>query len=259
MKRICIKQAVLFTVAAVVISSCSVKKKRTSPSQFEDHHTAQISLDWQGRYSGYLPCADCEGIDTELTLNDDLTYTLIEVWKKNDNTSSDTLTGQFTWQGNKIRLEGIPSNRRPSTFKVEENRIRQLDMNGDEITGGLAAHYLLSKMGNARVEDKRWQIVALRGKPIDGAPETHYIIFHSKEGRLEAKINCNVILSDYRITNQLQLKISQGISTRMACPDNLESELIKALDMADNISVREETLTLNKGRMAPLVSLQLVQ
>ena len=33
-----------------------------------DSHTSQQSLDWAGAYEGVLPCADCPGIRTRLTL-----------------------------------------------------------------------------------------------------------------------------------------------------------------------------------------------
>ena len=32
------------------------------------------SVDWDGTYFGILPCADCNGIQTILTLNKNLTY-----------------------------------------------------------------------------------------------------------------------------------------------------------------------------------------
>lgn len=239
-------------VTVIISSSCSVQKRNKSTENFEDHHTAEIALNWQGSYYGTLPCADCEGIATKLTLNEDLSYILTKVWKKNNNALSDTLKGKFTWQGNNIKLEGITDKSGADTFKVEENRLRQLDMEGNEITSELAAHYILSKMGNTQIEDKRWEIVELFGKPVNGSPETHYIIFHSKEGRLEAKANCNILSQNYRVTNQFMITIDQGISTMMACPDNLEQELNKALDMADNISVGDGTMTINKARMAPV-------
>jgi len=34
------------------------------------------SLDWPGIYRGVLPCADCEGIETEIKINADLTYVI---------------------------------------------------------------------------------------------------------------------------------------------------------------------------------------
>ena len=39
-----------------------------------DSHTARDSLDWAGSYEGVLPCADCPGIRTRVTLSDNGRY-----------------------------------------------------------------------------------------------------------------------------------------------------------------------------------------
>ncbi|MFD2786757.1 META domain-containing protein [Hymenobacter rubripertinctus] len=116
-----------------------------------------------------------------------------------------------------------------------------------------------AEKGNPAAEDKRWQLIELYGQPVAGRADTHYLIFHSKEGRLEAKADCNVLLSDYTIRNTYQLQIKPGISTRMACPGNLEQELSRALAEADNLSVSAISLSLNKARMAPLARFELAK
>lgn len=143
--------------------------------------------------------------------------------------------------------------------KVEEGKIKQLDLKGNEIKGQLAQNYILTKNGNLDVEDKRWKLVELFGKSIKGNAETHYIIFHANDGKIEAKANCNVMLISYKIRNKYQLFITPGITTLMACPDNLEQEFAKALAQADNLSVTETSLSLNKARMAPLARFELVE
>ena len=231
----------------------------SSQKAFEDHHTAENSLDWEGTYTGVIPCADCEGIETWLTLNEDLSFTLVRNYLKNEAVLSDTTVGDFEWQKNNVKLQENKPNGETLFFSIEENQVRQLTNNAKEVEGELANHYLLKKTGNPIVENKRWQIVEIFGKTVNSKPDTHYLIFHADENKLEAKANCNIILSPYSITQQYRIKISEGISTMMACEDNLEAELIKALHMADNISFTESTLTLNKGRMSPLLKLKLVE
>ncbi|MGB6093363.1 MAG: META domain-containing protein [Moheibacter sp.] len=93
----------------------------------------------------------------------------------------------------------------------------------------------------------------MHGKPINGNPENYYLIFNSEKGNLNAKANCNTMTMQYVIENRYKLTIGDGISTLMACPDsNDESNLVKALKQADNISIGDGILTLNKGRMTPL-------
>jgi ecotin len=109
------------------------------------------------------------------------------------------------------------------------------------------------------IENKRWKLIELNGKKVNGNAETHYIIFHSKNGKVEAKANCNILLRDYKIKNEFQLKIADGISTLMACPDNMEQEFSAVLSLADNFTTDGKTLSLNKARMAPLARFELVK
>lgn len=221
-------------------------------------HNSENSLDWAGKYAGILPCADCEGIETKLTLNDDLTYVLSQHYLT-DKANEDVLKeGKFSWNedGLSIQLEGVEG---ASQFKVEEGQLRMLDTEGKVVEGELANHYVLGKMGNLQVEDQKWQLVELNGKAIDGNAETHYLVFHSKDGRIEAKANCNVLNLPYEIKNQLQLTVGDGITTMMACPDNTEAELLEVFKTVDNLSTDGETLSLNKARMAPLAKFALVK
>lgn len=238
-------------VISLIIVSCSAPSGRKSGTTPPDMHTAEISLDWQGTYSGVLPCADCQGIETELKLNDDFTYRLISNYQGKESLS-DTLTGTFTLKGNYLTLDNIVPGEMSGKYKVEENRIRHLDMDGNEVTGELAGYYILTKEGNPLVEDQRWQLIEIIGQPVEGDPETHYLIFHSADGRAETKAGCNVLLYPYKIKHELQVRFERGVTTLMMCPDNLEDQYREILETVDNLSCDGETLTLNKARMAPL-------
>ena len=48
--------------------------KEDTVNVISDEHNAQNSLDWSGIYTGVLPCADCEGIETTIILKSDNTY-----------------------------------------------------------------------------------------------------------------------------------------------------------------------------------------
>ena len=106
---------------------------------------SQNSLDWQGIYKGVTPCANCEGIETEITLNDDLTYTIKTKYLGKGDGKVFEEKGSFVWDknGSSISLEGLKG--RPSQYKVGENRLIQLDMEGNIISGALAEKYVLTK------------------------------------------------------------------------------------------------------------------
>lgn len=109
-----------------------------------DAHNAQNSLDWAGTYKGMTPCADCEGIETEVTLSSDMTFVIKTKYKgKGDKVFEET--GSFKWdnKGSNITLEGLKG--RPTQFFVGENTLTQLDMDGNKVTGDLADMYILKK------------------------------------------------------------------------------------------------------------------
>lgn len=106
---------------------------------------SQNSLDWKGMYKGVTPCADCEGIETEIVLNADLTFTLKSKYLGKGDGKIFQEAGSFVWDktGGIISLEGLKG--RPSQYKVGENRLIQLDMKGKVISGDLAEKYVLTK------------------------------------------------------------------------------------------------------------------
>ncbi|WP_206106091.1 copper resistance protein NlpE [Olivibacter sp. XZL3] len=113
-------------------------------SDTADMHNAQNSLDIAGIYTGVLPCADCEGIRTEITLKDDSTYVRKSTYLgKGDGTPQEE-EGKYSWlDGSTIELRGIKDG--PRNYFVGENTLTQLDMSGNKITGELAEKYMLQK------------------------------------------------------------------------------------------------------------------
>lgn len=99
------------------------------------------SLDCEGTYKGVLPAADCPGIETTLTLNQDQTFTLHSVYLERD--SSFEEKGTYTVEDNVITL--LSEDGFVTYCAVGENSLRMLDLDKKEITGELAEHYVLKK------------------------------------------------------------------------------------------------------------------
>lgn len=257
----CMKTTIfnLILAAGLSLMSCSPQSISSTVEnepnlQLNDEHNSQNSLDWSGSYTGVEPCADCEGIRTTLKISEDGNYTLTSEYLGKDKPTVNVQNGKFSWKdGNTIELDGFKPGEGSPYFKVEENKVRHLDTERKTIEGSLANHYVLNKTGNPEAEDIRWEITELYGKPINGNPENYYLIFNSEKGNLNAKANCNTLTMPYVIGNRYKLTVGDGISTLMACPDSdVEAQLLKALKEADNISVGNGVLTLNKARMTPL-------
>jgi uncharacterized lipoprotein NlpE involved in copper resistance len=108
-----------------------------------DEHNAKNSLDWNGKYEGVLPCADCEGIKTTIQLKDNGTY--IMTTKYLGKKEEDTVEGSFKWDVAGTIITLLNGKKEPYKLKVIEGAIQKLDVEGREITGELAKLYFLHK------------------------------------------------------------------------------------------------------------------
>ncbi|MDR1809577.1 MAG: copper resistance protein NlpE [Prevotella sp.] len=133
------KKLFITALAATALAACSNAPKSASDS-VEATHTP----DYYGVYTGTLPCADCEGTRVEVALNDSSRFTRKTVYLGKDTTVYEE-TGAYLWDGETriITLEGVIG--APDKYLVGENELKQLDMEGKEITGELADKYILKK------------------------------------------------------------------------------------------------------------------
>ena len=146
------KFGIVIALIAITFVSCTNQSKKqdtdlqdstTLNEGIVDSHTSEMSLDWAGVYTGTMPCADCEGIETTIELKDDHTYVAhYKYLGKGDNEFTEE--GTFTWSstGSVVTLE---SGDNTSLYKVEENRIILLMDDGELNTGELADYYILNK------------------------------------------------------------------------------------------------------------------
>jgi heat shock protein HslJ len=159
--------------------------------------------------------------------------------------------GIFVWDetGNKITLKTESSSQQ---YKVGENQLTQLDMQGNVITGELADKYkLIKNKADATLEDKKWVLIELTGQPVENS--RGFIQFSSETGRFSGNNTCNNFFGEYELMDGNRIKFGNAGSTMMACPDmELQNKFMKVLETADNYSVADTVLSLNKARMAPL-------
>lgn len=262
-------------VFALVIFSCNSTKVNTDDAnannpqidssnglgQEADGHTSENALDWEGVYNGTIPCADCEGIKTSITLNKENKYDrTISYIGKPDSMLRDT--GSFTWDDSGSIIT-IGNGETSQSYKVGENILFHLDKTGNQIKGDLASKYRLMKnYSDSNLENKKWVLTELMGKPIqtpkDGKPA--FVTFSSKEARMSGNNSCNLFSGSYSIKSGNRIEIGQMMNTMMAC-ENMDqaSQFMQVLQKADNYTVVEETMNLNKARMAPLAKFSLAK
>ncbi|MCF1751744.1 copper resistance protein NlpE N-terminal domain-containing protein [Mariniradius sediminis] len=224
-------------------------------STIPDTHNSQNSLDWNGVYQGVVPCADCEGIETRITLKSDGTFLRsLKYLGKDPNAFFDQ--GNLTWDtsGSKIRLTG--ENGETQMYQVGENVLFHLDKEGNRITGDLADNYkLIKNPTDPRIEGKKWVLVELRGKPVvqkEGSREG-FIQFDMETSSASGNSTCNGFSGGYELKGQNQITFGNIAGTMMACPDmETEQAFYDVLKQTDNYSVADTIMTLNKAKMAPL-------
>ena len=219
--------------------------------------TSQNSLDWKGVYSGVLPCADCSGIATKMTLRENNTYVLQTQYlgKSNEVFTSE---GNFAWtkNGSQIRLGNVKEGTGPAHYRVGENKLMQLDSNGNPITGDLAALYVLTKNSGNDL-NKYWKLVELNGSPVtpgaDGRKEPHMIL-HTQDNRVTGSGGCNNFSGTFQLQANNRISFSPLAATKMFCTGAQQTEdmMFKALQNADSYYQNGDTLQLIRARMAPL-------
>lgn len=257
----------LIAVAALLIGLASCESQRPASQNAGENQESHVlhvgdnsetSLDWAGTYTGVLPCADCPGIETALTMNMDGTYVLqTKYQERGDSVYMDQ--GAFTWDptGSHITLgesEGIK-------FQVGENQLFHLDQEGNRIQGALSEYYILRKADH-RVTDIYWELIEINGQTMEGVElmKEAYIRLNSEDMRAEANGGCNGMGGTFTLDEEnYRLSFSQLMSTKMACQNmEIEDQLAEVLGKTDSYGLSNDTLQLFRARMAPLAKFKAV-
>lgn len=222
-------------------------------------HNSQNALDWEGVYRGVLPCADCEGIKTYITLLKDNKYrATTEYMGKSDKQIHES--GSFIWdESGAVIVIGEGDNKQ--LYKVGENILFHLDKEGNQITGDLADKYKLMKnFSDSKLENRKWILTKLMGQDVEDSkhPKMAFVMFNAKEALVSGNNGCNLFSGGYTIESGNRIKIGNMMNTMMACDNmNQASQFMSVLQKTDNYTVVDGMLNLNKARMAPLATFNL--
>lgn len=222
-------------LTVVFLFSCNNNKKNisenTTPKTETMADNSMTSLDWAGTYEGVLPCADCEGIRTVMTINDDNTYVVKEIYQGEKDSVFES-KGTFKWddKGQNIMF----SDKTRHSYFVGENTLTHLDADGNKISGDLSDLYVLNKV-NDELVGKKWHLVAFKGKDIqlEEAKAEHPFIEFSEDETLSGFTGCNNLRGGYSLADAQKIKFSNLISTKKFCPEMAtENEFLSVLTLA---------------------------
>jgi len=218
---------ILLAVTTVVSAAAQQSGAGAPPAEPADIHNSRNSLDWGGTYEGVLPCADCPGIKTRLTLNYDGSYRLVTQAPGSRNAEK-SVSGVFTWQpgGNAITLDEGGGRQQ---FSVGEGRLTLLRPQSGA-SQSPAANLVLTLAAPARhsgdleqqLERYRWTLVFAtdaNNRGIAGLPagQDRPVVLSFTGSRLSIQGPCNRFLGAYQVTAANQLIANVRASTMMAC------------------------------------------
>lgn len=246
----------------VGMSACKSNKEASGTSTSVGDNSRN-SLDWAGTYSGIVPCADCPGIETQITLYSNNTYKMSRQYMDQGGITYN-YDGNFQWSsdGSTITLRNLDEEGVNTHFKVGENILIQLDLKGKEIKGNLASNYVLTKV-NLDIVERYWKLYEIFGQPVDDMEpklmKDAFITLKMDGNRVTGNGGCNGLTGTYELMSGNRIKFSQMASTMMMCPNmEVEQKLTEVLEKADNYYVNGDTLILNRARMAPLARFKAV-
>lgn len=242
----------------------TVKTEDESVKNIPISDNSENSLNWNGVYRGTLPCADCEGIQTVIILNKDLTYQITRKYLGKDVDVFNT-NGTFKWNedGSKISLQNFGHSIETSQYQVGENVLIKLDINDKKIEGALSEMYLLKKEEfDKNIAEKYWKLIELRDEiiPVNENPkrEAHFVL-KTENNSLVGNGGCNWFHGSFELSDANRIKFSKMAATKMACMGiEYESEFLNVFNITDNYTFIGDTLLLNDANRTTLAKFKFV-
>lgn len=244
MKTTNIILAALFCIFPILLS-CKSNKKAKENQTVTAIDNSRTSLDWNGIYSGVLPCADCDGTQATITLTQENTYELrIQYIGKMD--PENILNGTFTWNenGSIIRLDNENLGEFPIQYQVGENTLIPLNANGSRINADNI--YNLVKISD--LVEKYWKLTEVNGINVTQSEENFkepHMILKIENNRVSGNSSCNNFNGTYIVQSENNITFPRTASTMMACPNmDIESKLFQALEKTRHYSINSDKLEL---------------
>lgn len=132
----------LFTALIMSVFTASACQNAQNKVATESTETPKSEAKVVFHFKGIVPCADCDGIETEVQMLSDNTYIFSRTYLgKNQAAYHQTGTYHFDETGGIATLEKMEA---PNHFMFVGGDLAQLDMQGNLVTGDLASLYLLA-------------------------------------------------------------------------------------------------------------------
>jgi copper homeostasis protein (lipoprotein) len=276
------KNTILICCIVASLLGCQDKKEIPVKEQTQQITTipnAKETINFIGTYFGILPCDDCEGMETTITLNENSTYTkTVQYLGKGDKLFQQK--GTFSWNedGSIVQLDNIQSG--PNQYVVRKNALVQIGKEGKGIKGILSKNNTLIKQsaaaagseaapviektinlnnklesttevmqvdpaeGKYSLAETKWKLTTLNGKKItQHGKKSYYIKMNSADGRFSAYAGCNSIMGNYAMPKSNSIAFFEIGVTQVECRDmTVEIQFVQMLEESAKYNLNKETL-----------------
>lgn len=188
-----------------------------------------------------------------------------------------TFMGTYTLsEGNKIKFSKMASTRRAcpeaaikeselinvfemaDTYVIAEGQLRLKVGNREAL-----AYFKPTEMKGEPITEKYWKLITFEGQPVKMEKNQEreiYFILKTQDNNVTGFAGCNNFNGTYTLEKGNRIRFNQMLSTLKACPDvNVnESEFLKVFELTDNYTIKDDKLSLNVGRRAPLAVFEAV-
>ena len=117
--------------------------------------------------------------------------------------------------------------------------------------------------GSSDITGKYWKLTSIMGKHVGQPSATGkemYITLNKEGNTVMGNGGCNSFQGKYELKEGGGIHFTGLIATLMACPSmEDESSFINAMETADNYTINNNILQLNKARMAPLLTFEAIK
>ena len=112
------------------------------------------------------------------------------------------------------------------------------------------------------ITEKYWKLIELRGQAISSTHkrlrEEHFIL-KTHNTKVIGNGGCNSFTGNYELLSGNRIRFSNLASTMMACVNSsYEQEFLRMFESVDSYTLKGDTLSLSKARMAPSAKFKLV-
>ena len=146
-KKLVMKINFLWTACLIAITGCDSPQNHHSRIESGETKTEKQleNLNFYGTYEGILPAADCEGIRTALTLNNDNTYVLRSEYIGEKDAIFESKGSYHFINGRLMELAQSSSNEKSYYKILDGSKVMLSDKVGTVNQGVLAEYYILKK------------------------------------------------------------------------------------------------------------------